>query len=334
MLYFIFYIYNRNNYDYKTVGRNDVVSGVRKRAWLAGLATVGLCLGACSNEATSQPAADSQGAGLDVVTSFYPTYAITREVSGDLNDVRMINSGAGIHGFEPSAEDVAAIADSDIFVYYSGILESWAGRLEDAVETDVRKVEASSTQELIAVEGLEEFDDASAKDPHSWLDPLMAAESARYIADELSEVDPEQADYYKQNAADFAEAAQALVDEYEPKFKELKHKTFVTQHTAFSYLAERFGLKQLGIAGIDGDVEPSPKQMAEIKAFMEERGVKTIFVEPNVSDKTAQTLAAETGAKVEMLSPLEYDPQNTDSYLDNLEAQLETLYQSLKAEES
>jgi len=108
----------------------------------------------------------------------------------------------------------------------------------------------------------------------------------------------------------------------------------VTQHTAFSYLAERFGLKQLGIAGIDGDVEPSPKQMAEIKAFMEERGVKTIFVEPNVSDKTAQTLAAETGAKVEMLSPLEYDPQNTDSYLDNLEAQLETLYQSLKAEEA
>ena len=70
------------------------------------LVLLGLGLASCSKKEAS--AAGSKR-GLNIVTSFYPIYSMVKEVSGDLNDVRMIQSGAGIHEFEPSASDVAAI---------------------------------------------------------------------------------------------------------------------------------------------------------------------------------------------------------------------------------
>ena len=86
---------------------------------LIALALAGVLLVACTKKEFSPPQSHK---GLKVVTSFYPIYSMVKEVSGDLNDVRMIQSSSGIHEFEPSASDVAAIYDADIFVYHSRIL--------------------------------------------------------------------------------------------------------------------------------------------------------------------------------------------------------------------
>ena len=71
--------------------------------------------------------------------------------------------------------------------------------------------------------------------------------------------------------------------------------TFVTQHTAFSYLAKRFGLKQLGIAGISPEQEPTARQLAEIQQFVKDYKVKTIFVEKHTSSKVADSIASKRG---------------------------------------
>ncbi len=78
----------------------------------------------------SQPNPKQPTQGMSVVTSFYPMYAMTKEVSGDLNDVRMIQSGAGIHSFEPSVNDVAAIYDADFVCLPFTYLRSWARDLD------------------------------------------------------------------------------------------------------------------------------------------------------------------------------------------------------------
>ncbi|WP_161947246.1 metal ABC transporter solute-binding protein, Zn/Mn family, partial [Streptococcus suis] len=91
-------------------------------------------------------------------------------------------------------------------------------------------------------------------------------------------------------------------------------KTFVTQHTAFSYTAQRFGLKQLGIAGVSEE-EPSPRQLAEIKEFVDTYNVRTIFTEKGASDKLAKALASSTGVDLKVLDPLEADPENNLTYL-------------------
>lgn len=292
-----------------------------------------LTLTACQSQSSSS----KEEKGLTIVTSFYPVYAMTKLVSGDLNTVSMIQSGAGIHGFEPSANDVAKIYDADLFIYHSQILESWAGDLDPSLQgSDVAVFEASSALSLEKVPGLEDMevkagmDASSLYDPHTWTDPILVAQEAESIAKKLAEADSDHADSYYDNAAALKVEAEALTKTYQDKFASLTNKVFVTQHTAFSYLARRFGLEQLGIAGVSSEQEPTSKQLAQIQDFVKKYQVKTIFTEETVSPKTAQTVAQATGAELQTLSPLESDPGNDQTYLENLAQNLETLYQALK----
>ena len=216
---------------------------------LIALVIVGISLVACTKKESSPPQSHK---GLKIVTSFYPIYSMVKEVSGDLNDVRMIQSSSGIHEFEPSASDVAAIYDADIFVYHSRTLESWAGSLDPSLEkSKVQVVEASEGMQLEKVAGLEDvsadkgIDEKTLYDPHTWLDPEKVAEEAQIIADKLSELDSANKDTYQKNAQSFSAKAHDLTKKYQPIFEKVSQRNFVTQHTAFSYLAKRFGLNQL-----------------------------------------------------------------------------------------
>ena len=70
--------------------------------------------------------------------------------------------------------------------------------------------------------------------------------------------------------------------------------------------------------------------MIEVQKFIEDHAIKTIFVEPNVSPKSAETIAQATGVDVQQMSPLESDPQNDKTFLENLRQVLDTLYEGLK----
>ena len=309
---------------------------MKKRSvlWLM-LAFFALVLGACGQNAGQDNSNETKG--MKIVTSFYPVYAMVKEVSGDLNDVRMIQSSSGIHSYEPSANDIAAIYDADIFIYHSHTLESWAGSLDPSLQkSKVKVIESSDGMTLERVPGLEDMeagngvDEKTLYDPHTWLDPEKVAEEAQIIADKLSEQDSANKETYQKNAQNFSAKAHDLTKKYQPIFENADQKTFVTQHTAFSYLAKRFGLNQLGIAGISPDQEPSPRQLTEIQEFVKTYKVKTIFTESNASSKVANTLVKSTGVTLKTLNPLEADPQNDKSYLENLEENLSVLAQELK----
>ena len=293
-----------------------------------------LILGACGQKGNQE---SKKAKGMKIVTSFYPVYAMVKEVSGDLNDVRMIQSSYGIHSYEPSANDIAAIYDADVFIYHSHTLESWAGSLDPNLQkSKVKVIEASEGMTLERVPGLEDMeagngvDEKTLYDPHTWLDPEKVAEEAQIIADKLSEQDSANKETYQKNAQSFSDKAHELTKKYQPIFEKSSQKTFVTQHTAFSYLSKRFGLNQLGIAGISPDQEPNPRQLSEIQEFVKTYKVKTIFTESNASSKVAETLIKSTGVSLKTLNPLEADPQNDKSYLDNLEEDIAILAEELK----
>ena len=114
-----------------------------------------LILGACGQKGNQE---SKNAKGMKIVTSFYPVYAMVKEVSGDLNDVRMIQSSSGIHSYEPSANDIAAIYDADVFIYHSHTLESWAGSLDPNLQkSKVKVIEASEGMTLERVPGLEDM---------------------------------------------------------------------------------------------------------------------------------------------------------------------------------
>ena len=115
------------------------------------LMVLGLFLVAC----LVQKESSQVQSGMKVVTSFYPIYSLVKEVSGERNDVRMIGSRQGIHSYEPSAADIKAIYDADVFIYHSRILESWVNRLEPNLQgSSVKVLEASTTLPLINMVGV------------------------------------------------------------------------------------------------------------------------------------------------------------------------------------
>lgn len=295
------------------------------------LLILSLVLVACQHKSQTQKSEHQ----LKIVTSFYPIYALTKAVSGSLNEVKMIQSSQGIHDFEPSTADVEAIYRADVFIYHSHTLESWAGQLDPNLQgSKVTVIEAAKELDLLKVPGLEDvpvtenIDPARLYDPHSWNDPVLLAEEAQLIAKQLKKLDPKHAKVYQENADKFSQSAQALTDKYQKIFAKTKSKRFVTQHTAFYYLAKRFGLEQLGISSVTAE-EPSARQLAEIEEFVKKYKVKTIFVENNVSSKAAQAISKSTGADIQVLSPLEADPQNNLSLLENIEQNLKVLSQHL-----
>jgi zinc transport system substrate-binding protein len=121
---------------------------------------------------------------------------------------------------------------------------------------------------------------------------------------------------------------QELDAEFAEELESCRTRDIVTSHDAFGYLAARYDLNQVAISGIDPESEPSPGRLAEVAHFVEDHNVDTIFFEELVSPDVAQTIAAETGARTAMLSPLESEPASGD-YIDGMRANLAALTKAL-----
>ena len=161
-------------------------------------------------------------------------------------------------------------------------------------------------------------------DPHFWLDPDRMIKVAETLEASFAQIDPANANDYKAGLDKLKTALTNLDNQYKQGLSTCQHKTFITSHAAFGYMAERYGLTQESISGIDPETEPSPAEMANIKSVVEKTGVKTIFTEELVSDAPAKAIAAETGAETSVLSPLESKPERGD-YTDAMTTNLERL---------
>ena len=96
-----------------------------------------------------------------------------------------------------------------------------------------------------------------------------------------------------------------LDEEIRNELNSTKKKVFITSHAAFSYFARRYGLKQIAIAGISPEAEPSPAKIAEIVKIAKENEVNYIFFETLVSPKISEVIAKEVGARTLGLNPIE-----------------------------
>ena len=290
--------------------------------------------------APSNSNSKTQSGKLKISTTFYPIYDFTRNIVGDEGDVSLIiGAGTEPHDYEPSAKEIAKMSEADALVYDSKYMETWIPAVLKTIESDSKVKAISATKDMVLLPGGEEEEEehdhageghSHEYDPHVWLSPERAIQMVQNITKQLAEAFPDRKEAFEKNAKAYIEKLTALHNDYKNAFKDAKQKNFVTQHTAFSYLAKRFGLNQLGIAGISPEQEPSPRQLTEIQEFVKTYKVKTIFTESNASSKVAETLVKSTGVGLKTLNPLEADPQNDKTYLENLEENMSVLAEELK----
>src|SRR5206468_3211768 len=139
--------------------------------------------------------------------------------------------------------------------------------------------------------------DSHSDDPHIWLDPVDFAKVADAVSAKLQQRDPVHAADYQANQAALDAQLSALDADYKAGLAQCRRKDIVTSHAAFGYLAERYGLTQVPIAGLSPESEPSAAHLAQIQDLIKTKGVTTVFFETLASPKTAQSLAADTGTK-------------------------------------
>ncbi|MBS6028540.1 MAG: zinc ABC transporter substrate-binding protein [Negativicoccus succinicivorans] len=301
---------------------------MKKLIWVLSLCAALLALVGCG-----QTPQENQGK-LQVVTTVYPVYDVVKKVAGDHADVTLlVPPGAEPHDWEPTASDLKKIGQAKVFFYNGAGLEPTDQILKKDITRDAMVVELSHGLDLLKAEDHDDDDhdhdhdadhhdedhhdeDHHAEghhhhhhhggvDPHVWLDPQNVMKEAAAVADALAKADPAHADAYRANAKKYQEELAALDKDMDAELSSLANKHLVVSHEAFGYLAARYGLTQVGIMGVDADAEPTPERMAQLVEFIREHDVHTIYSEELVNPRLADAIAAETGAVVRVLNPIE-----------------------------
>lgn len=300
---------------------------MKKLVWVLSLCAALLALVGCG-----QTPQENQGK-LQVVTTVYPVYDVVKKVAGDQADVALlVPPGAEPHDWEPTASDLKKIGQAKVFFYNGAGLEPTDQILKKEITRDAMVVELSQGLDLLKAEDHDDDDhdhdhdadhhdedhhdeDHHAEghhhhhhggvDPHVWLDPQNVMKEATVVAEALAKADPAHADAYRANAKKYQDELAALDKDMDAALSSLANKNLVVSHEAFGYLAARYGLTQVGIMGVDADAEPTPERMAQLIEFIREHDVRTIYSEELVNPRLADAIAAETGAVVRVLNPIE-----------------------------
>ena len=259
-----------------------------------------------------------------IYTSFYAISDFVEKIGGDKVDVHnLVPSGTEPHDWEPSSKDMLNLNSADV-LFYNGLgMESWIDKVKGAVNGEKPKcVELSARFEH------------TKNDPHIWLDPKNVITMSQEICDTLSDLDPSNEEYYKENLATFTAQLNKLDNDFKTQLSNVSSKKIVVSHEAYSYLCSAYGLEQTSIDGISADSEPSPAKMKEIADYIKTNNVKYIFFEELVSPKIAQSLADETGVQLLALNPFEgldqEDIDNGADYISVMEENLKNLVTALK----
>lgn len=306
----------------------------RRLALGAAILTTVLAAAGCG---ASSP--EGEGGRPSVVTSFYPIQFATERIAGGALDVSVLTKpGAEPHDLEITPQDLARMTQASLVVYAKGFQPAVDEAVEQ-VDSD-RVLDVSGAAELTltpaeeeghADESAEEHDGHAHEgaDPHFWLDPQRYASVAQAIGTRLAELAPDGAGTLDENTKAFVDELTQLDEEFSTTLKSCTIKQLVTSHTAFTYLAGRYGFEQHGIAGLSPEAEPSAAGLARINELVRDRGVTTIYQETLVEPHFAQTVAASTGARVATLDPLEgiTDASAGKDYFEVMRSNLATLQQ-------
>ncbi|OIJ90948.1 metal ABC transporter substrate-binding protein [Streptomyces colonosanans] len=288
---------------------------------------------------SSDTATNSSGK-FDVVASFYPMAFLAEQIGGTYVHVTSLTQpGQEPHDLEISFKQTVQLDKSDAVLYLKGlqpavdeaVAQSGVGTKIDAASLTSLEQHGNEVGGHAAEHDAHEGEESGGKDPHIWLDPVRYAEVAKGVGKAFEKADPQHADAYRKNTDALVKKLDALDTRYEQGLKNTKSKVFITTHAAFGYLAERYGLTEEAVNGLDPESEPSAARVRDLQKTAKADGVSTVFYETLVSDKTAKTIAEDSNLKTDVLDPIEgitSRSRGTD-YFQVMEANLKALQTAL-----
>lgn len=264
------------------------------------------------------PAATAQE--KTVVTSFYPIYILTRNLTVGIEDIRVENLAAPdtgcLHDYQLLTGDMRTLSNAQVLLINGAGMESYLDTVA-AQFPDLKVVDASKNIPLLDSLGENEHaheegdEDHSHEDnAHIWLDAKNAKMMVENLRDGLIDVFPEHKEVFAQNAETYLTRLDALDAELKACLENLPRKDIITFHEAFPYFAKAYGLNVAAVVNREPGEALSPAQLVDLVNLVKSLGTPPLFTEPQYPDLAARTLAAETGAKVYQLDPLVTGPMD------------------------
>jgi zinc transport system substrate-binding protein len=286
----------------------------------------------CSTEdnagITKNPANSKNGQNkVTIVTSFYPIYIFTLNIVQDIPNIEVINitkplTGC-LHDYALTPEDMKNLEKADILVINGAGMESFLDKVISQMP-DLKIIDSSKGIALIPGEG-EEGDN-----PHVWVSISHAITQVANIGEQLSLLDPDNAEGYKQNSENYLKKLEVQRAKMKRELEGISKRNIVTFHEAFPYFAEEFNLNIVGVIEREPGAEPSAKELAETIEKVKALRVKALFVEPQYPDQVAEIIAKETGSKVYTLDPGVTGPLEAGAYIEIMDNNLQVLKEALK----
>lgn len=239
---------------------------------------------------------------LQIVATLFPQYDFAREIVGDKGEVTLLlPNGVDVHSFDPTTADVITINQSDLFIYTGDDMEVWVPQIIDASDTALHVLNVSQGITLLeeSHDGHAHGEHAHAHDPHVWTSPKNAMIMVDNILNAVCALDPDNAAFYKENAARYTKELEKLDAQFLQIAGTAKTKTILfAGRFACNYFAQEYGFSH--IAAFDScseNAEPASSVVAELIDRIKADGIEYVYYEELTDPKTARVLSEETGCK-------------------------------------
>ena len=213
--------------------------------------------------------------------------------------LKLLPYGVEVHSYMPSVKTMSTILRAKLFIYNGQGMEPWI-KQDYAHALDMSAFVKLNDNKHENEDGHHH----GKSDPHYWLDVDNMVLMTQAIQKKLNKLFPEYKSLINKNAQAYVENLSLLEKEYAQELQVCKKDEIVVNHNAFGYLASHYKFDVHSLTGLSPDEQVSAKNMKEMTDLVKEENINTIFFESFVSDKLAQGISKETGAKVESLQPL------------------------------
>ncbi|HEX2927130.1 MAG TPA: metal ABC transporter substrate-binding protein [Ruminiclostridium sp.] len=263
-----------------------------------------------------------------IVTSFYPMYIFTENLIKGIPGIKLVNmtkpQQGCLHDYQMVPADLKTLDKADIFVINGAGMEAFMDKVV-AQRPDLKIVEASKGMKLLK-------DSKGNDNAHVWVSISGAIQEVNNIAEGLEKADAKNADTYRKNAAEYVKQLETEKEKMHKELDSFKKKDIITFHEAFPYFAKEFGLNIVSVVEREPGTEPSAAELAQLIDKIKKENVKVLFAEPQYSQKAAESIARQTGAKVYLLDPVVTGEKNApaDSYIKAMDQNLKVLVDAFK----
>ncbi|MBN1189027.1 MAG: zinc ABC transporter substrate-binding protein [Dehalococcoidales bacterium] len=260
---------------------------------------------------------------LIVAVTILPQAGFVEAIAGDKAEVVvMVPPGASPHTYEVTPDQMTQLSEAKMYARVGSPLEfelTWMDKLIE-VNKSMLVVDCSKGIQLFSDEYEHEHEaehehggedegehehEHQGPDPHIWLSVKNAMTMTQNICDGLVQVDPGHKDYYKKNCAAYLDELSGLDSEFTEDLSKYTNRSFIVFHPAFDYFARDYNLTQIGVE--QGGKEPDAEYIVRLINEAKERGIKVVFVSPQYSTRSAESIAKEIGGHVAVINPLAED---------------------------